>query len=274
MPQGLGLQGLQFDYHTPRTFSANLTLQYSLTRTLSAQVAYVFTDGNNLQTGVGNNNVTSTLAGRYKPTQPIRMVNSHSRISAQGQLPVQRSETSIYNGLQTKLEQQFSNGLNFLFTYTWSKTLSDAGDLLNGGSLNGFRAPDVPGLGPSFDWGLADFDIRNVFHFSGGYELPFGKDKHFLQPGKVDECSGWRLERQLDRRRFRAASRSLSVAQPATTSGTNCNDVKVPGQSQKLGLHHRLSNGKTDSGLGIRRPSSSLARWGLTVRYRPSDAYL
>ena len=41
---------------------------------------------------------------------------------------------STYHGLQTKLEEQFSNGLTFLLTYTWSKAMSDAGDLLNGGS--------------------------------------------------------------------------------------------------------------------------------------------
>ncbi len=49
--------------------------------------------------------------------------------------------SSIYNGLQTKLEQQLSNGLSYLFTYTYSKTLSDAGDLLNGGSTNGIARP-------------------------------------------------------------------------------------------------------------------------------------
>ena len=46
---GLGLQGLQFDYQTPRTYSANLTLQYALTHSLSAQIAYVLTNGTHLQ---------------------------------------------------------------------------------------------------------------------------------------------------------------------------------------------------------------------------------
>ncbi len=70
--------------------------------------------------------------------------------------------------------------MSYLFTYTYSKTMSDAGDLLNGGSTSGFRAPWVPGLGPRFDWGLANFDIRNVFHISGGYELPLGQNKQYL----------------------------------------------------------------------------------------------
>ncbi len=52
---------------------------------------------------------------------------------------------SWYHSLQTKVEKQFANGLNFLATYTYSKTETDAVDLLNGGSRQGFRAPDVPG---------------------------------------------------------------------------------------------------------------------------------
>ena len=45
---------------------------------------------------------------------------------------------SVYHALQTKVEKQFAGGLNFLATYTFSKTRSDAGDLLNGGSLQGY----------------------------------------------------------------------------------------------------------------------------------------
>ena len=138
--------------------------------------------------------------------------------------------------LQTKIEQQYSNGLNFLAAYTWSKTLSDAGDLLNGGSTSSGRAPDVPGLGPKFDRSLANFDIRNVFHFSGGYELPIGKNKRFLHDsGKLVDAvlGGWSTNWIV----------TLQEGQPitlncptGTTSGTNCYDVNVGGQDPKLGI--------------------------------------
>ncbi|HUB29156.1 MAG TPA: TonB-dependent receptor, partial [Terracidiphilus sp.] len=45
---GLGLQGLQFDFATPRTYSANLSLQYSLTPSLAATASYVYTHGADL----------------------------------------------------------------------------------------------------------------------------------------------------------------------------------------------------------------------------------
>jgi hypothetical protein len=230
--KGLSLQGLQFNFQTPRTLSSNLSLQYALTNTLSAQVAYVFTDGSDLQQGIGDNQVSQLLPANISTSPFVPFPDFNQNASYQRTIG-----SSIYNGLQTKLEQQLSNGLNFLFTYTYSKTMSDAGDLLNGGSTSGLRAPWVPGLGPRFDWGLADFDIRNVFHISGGYELPLGQNKRYL--ANVNKFTnnvigGWSVN----------WIATLQGGQPigldcpsGTTSGTNCHDVPVPGQSQKLGLH-------------------------------------
>jgi hypothetical protein len=229
---GLGLQGLQFNYQTPRTLSTNLTLQYALTNTLSAQAAYVFTDGSDLQQGIGNNQVSQLLPANISTTPYVPFPDF-----SQGGSYQRTIGSSIYNGLQTKLEQQFSSGLSYLFTYTFSKTLSDAGDLLNGGSTNGLRAPWVPGLGPRFDWGLANFDIRHVFHISGTYELPVGKNKrYFANTGRLGDnvIGGWSINWIATLQ----GGQPLSLGCPSgTTSGTSCNDIQVPGQSQKLGLH-------------------------------------
>ena len=234
---GLGLQGLQFNYKTPTTISSNLTLQYSITRTMSAQVAYVYTRVNHLQIGVGTNNVTTLLPAGASNANAVPFPDFSHGSSYNATVG-----TSNYNGLQTKLEQQYGNGLQFLASYTWSKTLGDATDLLNGGSVQGYRAPDVPGYGPEFDYGPQDYDIRNVFHLSGGYELPFGKGKKYLaNASKLEDIAvgGWSTQ----------VISGLQGGQPitlscptATTSGTNCFDVKVPGQSQKLGLHTDSNN--------------------------------
>ena len=234
---GLGLQGLQFAYQTPLTLSANLTLQYAVSHSMSAQVSYVLTDGMHLQTGVGTNNVSKLLPAGASTTDPAPNNEVPFPDFGHGSSYHTTVGRSIYNGLQTKLEQQFANGLSYLVTYTYSKTLSDAGDLLNGGSVSGYRAPDVPGLGPKFDWGLADFDIRHVIHLSGTYQLPFGKDKAYLNhSGRLADMAvgGWAIN----------WIASLQGGQPltlncpsGTTTGTNCFDVAVAGQSQKLGLH-------------------------------------
>ena len=237
---------------------------------MSAQVAYVFTNVNNLQVGLGDNNVLSIVTGQHQCLYPYLPFPDFGQ-NAQYQQTVGLSN---YNGLQTKLEQQFSNGLSYLVTYTYSKTLSDAADLLNGGSTgnsSGYRAAYVPGLGPRFDYGLADFDIRNVFHFSGGYQLPFGKDKQFMAgAGKIENAviGGWSVNWIVTLQ----GGQPITLTCPtATTSGTYCNDVQVPGQSQKLGLH-KDTNGKLSwfgNPAAFQQPcplGSSRARWLL-----PSD---
>jgi hypothetical protein len=229
---GLGLQGLQFDYKTPRTLSANLTLQYAITHNITAQAAYVLTDGSSLQAGIGNNRVSQILPANVN-TKPYRLFPDFAE-NGSYQRTIGRS---VYNGLQTKLERQSANGVGFLFTYTFAKTLSDAGDLLNGGSVSGYRAAWVPGFGPHFDWGQANFDIRHVVHLSGSYELPFGKGKMYLaNSGKVTNAvlGGWAVNGIVTLQ----GGQPITLSCPAsTTSGTSCRVLNVAGQSQKLGLH-------------------------------------
>ena len=240
---GLGLQGLQFDYDTPKTYSANLTLQYSITNTLAATASYVYTHGANLQGGVGYQNVNQIYPAGIT-TGPGCPYGTYVTSTAPACYPFADFGGGSYNAtygvsgyhsLQTKLEQQFANGLTFLLTYTYSKTMTNAGDLLNGGSTGGLRAYAVPGLGPKFDISPADFDLRNVIHFSGGYELPFGKGKAYVNRGGAADAilGGWSTNWIL----------TLQGGQPinfgcptGTTSGLGCNDLLIPGQSKGLSL--------------------------------------
>ena len=235
---GLGLAGLQFAFQTPNTISSNFSMQYAVTHNMSATAAYVYTHASHLQVGVGNNMVSQLLPANISTTPYVPFKDFGQGGSYQETLGA-----SIYNGLQVKVEQRASHGLSFLATYTYSKTLTNAFDLLNGGSLSGFRAPYVPGLGTRFDWGPASFDIRQVVHLSGGYELPFGKGKDFLaNSGRLTDAAvgGWSLQFLTTLQ----GGQPITLSCPtATTSGTNCNDVRVAGQSQKLGLHTD-SNGK------------------------------
>jgi hypothetical protein len=235
---GLDLRGVQFYYKTPYSMSGNLTVQYSITPTLAVQAGYVTSQGRHLETFPGTNNVTTITdvnANQANLVQFPDFGRGNSYAATQG--------NSIYSGLQTKIEKRFASGLNFLATYTYSKTLSDAGDLLNGGSIAGYRAPSVPGLGIHFDYGLAGFDIRNVFHFSGGYELPFGKGKKFASGAagwQNQTIGGWSIN----------WSTTLQGGQPigigcpdSTAAGLGCGVIRVAGQPLDLGLHTD-SNGR------------------------------
>jgi hypothetical protein len=197
----------------------------------------VYTHGEDLQVGLSTNNVSQLLpynasTSAYVPWPDFSQGNSYQSTIG----------VSTYHSLQTKLEQQFSSGLTYLLAYTWSKTLSDAADLLNGGSLGGantasFRAPDIPGAGPMFDWGPADFDIRQVLHFSGGYQLPFGKDKPWLNQGAVTNAvlGGWSVNWIATLQGGQPLN--LGCPNDGTSAGSSCNVMKVAGQSPQLGLH-------------------------------------
>jgi Carboxypeptidase regulatory-like domain len=251
---GLSLQGLQFNYETPRTYSANLTFQYSVTRSTSATVSYVLTDGTHLQTGIGVNDVSQLWPAGHSTTDTYPNNEVPFPDFGQGSSYHRTLGASIYNGLQTKLEQQFANGLTYLLTYTYSKTMSDAGDLLNGGNLNGYRAPYVPGLGPKFDWAPADFDLRNVFHFSGGYQLPIGKGMRYLNTGGVKNAvlGGWSINWIVTLQ----GGQPLNLQCPTgVTAGTSCNDILVAGQSQKREIK-TVNNGGTNLPRWLNNPAA------------------
>ncbi|MGB2590092.1 MAG: TonB-dependent receptor [Candidatus Acidiferrum sp.] len=233
---GLALRGIQFNYKTPYTMSGNLTLQYQLTPTMSVQAGYVTTLARHLESFPNYNEPTSIAAESTPESQLVPFPDF-----GYGSSYAATAGMSAYHSLQTKIEKQFGNGLNFLFAYTYAKTMSDAGDLLNGGSVAGYRAPQVPGLGMAFDYGLADFDLRNVFHFSGGYELPFGKGKRFASDatGAEDKLiGGWSVNWSST---FQGGQ-PISIGCPSgTASNLGCGALYT-GQPLQLGLHND-SNG-------------------------------
>jgi hypothetical protein len=237
---GLGLLGIQFNYQTPYTMSSNLTVQYQLTPSMSLQAGYVSSLAHHLEVFPNTSNSVSTILPANVDAQlsvPFRDFGRNPSYAA-------TEGNSNYHSLQTKLEKRFSNGLTFLGTYTWSKVLSDADDLLNGGSgqnsaggnVNGYRAPAVPGFGIQADYGLASFDIRNVFHFSGGYELPFGKGKHFMSgaSGALNKLvGGWSINWSST---FQGGQPIAIGCPTQTAAGIACGAL-FTGQPLKLGLH-------------------------------------
>ncbi|MEJ2008783.1 MAG: carboxypeptidase-like regulatory domain-containing protein [Acidobacteriota bacterium] len=228
---GLSLQGLEYNYKTPYTLGYNMMFEYAFTPNMTLTLGYVGNEVRHLQVGVGSNQVTQIL--------PVG-TNTHATSSpgvglyipfpdfSQGQSYQTTQGNSYYNALQTSLQQRFASGLTFLAAYTYSRCRSDAADLLNGGAV-GYRAPWLPGFGIQGDYTDCNFDIRNVFHFSGGYQLPFGHGQRFLSgsTGVVNQMvGGWSMQ----------WITTIEGGQPlnigcanGTTSGTGCEAYIVPG---------------------------------------------
>jgi hypothetical protein len=172
---GLTLRGIQLHYKTPYVQSYNVTLQYQLTNNDFVETGYVASLSRHLETFIGTNLQSVLLPPGTNP-QPFVPFPDFAR----GSSFADTIATANYHSLQTKYERRLSSGLNALLAYTFSKTRTDAGDLLSGGGVSGFRAPYLPGWGIQKDMGLAPFDIRHAFSGSFTYDLPFGKRKTYM----------------------------------------------------------------------------------------------
>ncbi len=176
--EGLTLRGIQLKYKTPYVQSYNFTLQYQLTKADAFEAGYVGSQSRHLEAFVGTNQQTELLPLGYNPQNYVAFPDF-----ARGSSYADTIGTADYNALQTKYQRQVANGLTALFSYTFSKTLSDAGDLLSNGNVGGFRGPQLPNWGIQRDMGLAAFDIRHAISLSGNYVLPFGRGQRYMSNG-------------------------------------------------------------------------------------------
>jgi len=79
--------------------------------------------------------------------------------------------TSWYNGLEASLTKRFTHGVQFLASYTFSKTLdTDGADINSTSSGNALTLGDQNS--PSQRWGRASFDRTHRFIVSGTWSLP------------------------------------------------------------------------------------------------------
>jgi len=157
---------------------------------------------NNLLTYV--NNPFSSLNGG-PISDPNSTLSSQQVQEFQLQLPypqftgvstdVQLIANSIYHAFQMSAEKRYSNGLQLLANFTWSKSIDDssvADDNVTWiGSVTSIQDPNKPWLERS----LSTFDIPWVVQFSYSYDLPIGRGKALLgnMPRVLDAIvGGWK----------------------------------------------------------------------------------
>jgi hypothetical protein len=84
---------------------------------------------------------------------------------------------SIYHSFQFRAEKHLSHGLEFLATYTYSKSIDDASITHDGlGWLGGSISLQDPN-NRQLERSLSQFDLPQVLNLSYVYELPFGRGK-------------------------------------------------------------------------------------------------
>lgn len=121
-----------------------------------------------------------------------------------------------YNALQTTLKRRFANGVQLDLAYTWSKAI--------GMNDNSEDTPRVQALAyMDMNRTVTGFDRTHSFHITSVWELPFGKNGHWLQQGiGAKVLGGWQVNNLL----------SLMSGTPFSVSsdGTSLN---MPGSTQR-----------------------------------------
>jgi len=99
----------------------------------------------------------------------------------------QNEANGNYNSLQMSLRGNLMSDLQYQFGYTYSKT-NDAGS--NGSSAGDLGNLTNPYAGWRYDYGPADYDIRNVFFTNFVYQIPLFKNSG---KGLKTALGGWEL---------------------------------------------------------------------------------
>ena len=201
LPNGIGVPTRPLTVRLPTLDAWNLTLQQELNSSTALQIAYVGSHGihnmfdssnqasPNQQTIAGFNQINPATGQAYTQSERRPYFDG----TAQAQLGVgyghpfgweqdlrynANEATTNYEALQVRLEKRYSQGLQFLAHYTWSRAMAHE-------SYYFFLNPRV-GYGPSY------YNRRNAFVFAPNYDLPFGKGRMFGAgvPGWMNQIIG------------------------------------------------------------------------------------
>jgi carboxypeptidase family protein len=99
--------------------------------------------------------------------------------------------TSNYNSLQVEFRQRVTHGLALNGNYTYGKILGIAQQ----GGISSVAATIFTLHNLRYNYVPSAYDIRNTFHLSGTYDLPFGTGKMFLSNGRLLNyvVGGWTM---------------------------------------------------------------------------------
>jgi outer membrane receptor protein involved in Fe transport len=176
----------------------NLTLEYQLFRNLSISAGYVAHSATHL---VAPTDINQPLPGTGPASTWIAAQNRRPLFSLYPDV-TQTSVTdswavSNYHSLQVSARQRFTRGLEFMLSYTYSKSLTDnlgyygsAGTSNQGAySGNAYNRHD-------YNYGPAFFDARQNLVISNTYDLPVGKGRSFgndWHPAINAVLGGWNI---------------------------------------------------------------------------------
>jgi len=173
----LGISALGPNFRPAVIQQFSLNTQAELHPGWLLEIGYVGSKGDHLQRFRSLNQALSA-----SPDHPVNgqtfntLANIGLRVPVPGIRPdalreIESEGSSWYNGLEVSLTKRLSHGLQFLASYTFSKTLDT-----DGSEVNGISAGNTLPLGnqnlPSQRWGRSSIDRPQRFVFSTTWALP------------------------------------------------------------------------------------------------------
>jgi hypothetical protein len=150
------------DFRTPYVLQYNLSVQWEPRRNWLIEAGYVGSKGTKLT------NIYTLNQGTQASTAPYTASGFSANKVLNGLQMATTDANSNYNSLQTSLTKRFSSGLQFLASYTWSKSIDD----VSGASTNEFVALPGNQQSRSAQRAVSDFYRPHRFVLSGIYDLP------------------------------------------------------------------------------------------------------
>ena len=155
------------------TETYNFNVQQQFPQNTVFSLGYYGSEGKHLRVRVNGNQpfangtrpfTAISAASAYKPGVSLANANISQ---------VDSISHSMYNAMWATVTKNASHGLQFLFTYSWSKSR----DLNSLGSQGGYALQDT--YNPQTSYGLSDFDTRHRIAANAIYDFPnFGQYLH------------------------------------------------------------------------------------------------
>lgn len=211
------VNGRDTSIHTPYTMSWNLAIQHAFTNDTSATLAYVGNAGRHLETELGSNPPLAMEAPGIN-TQSVTPFPQFSDSEI-----LNYSAMSNYNSLQATLQKRYSNGFNYLASYTWGHALTNDTDPLGGGVS--YRNDALVPIG--YEYSNSNYDVRQRISVNLLYDLPFGIGRAHMNHSRVADAiaGGWSASLTFEAQT--GTPFTVSTSNISTPSGVSAWAIKV-----------------------------------------------
>jgi hypothetical protein len=202
-----------------------------------------------ISTFAGCNQVGTPATGTY----PINFFQANPYAAGQGIFEMTNAGYSNYNSLQADFRQRLNHGMQFDANYTLAHSLenniqgSTAPGFYGGGGNNnsGNSAPGYYTVRkPHMNYFPSSFDVRQVFHLSGTYDLPFGHNQRFFADNRIANAviGGWTIGTILTRETgdphlFTGGTQTFNQSD----SGINLTGVSISQLQSQIGVRHGVA---------------------------------